>query len=287
MKLAILVNDPLTEQPTAATTVIAHSAAVMGHNVFMIGVGDLTYRSTGPTGAVGYRVPEGGGGSQQALIDALRDPQADKVEISLREMDVLYLRYNPMENLESRPWEYDAGIVFGQAAVREGVIVLRHPYTLAYALNKMYLEQFPAEIRPTTVVTRRYEEVLRFHEAQGGRIVLKPLRGYGGQDVYLVDESAANLKQIVQSIGRGSYVIAQEFLPEATQGDTRLFLFNARPLEVNGRYAAVRRVNETGDFRSNANPAVGGRPHRAEITPRMLEIAETLRPRLLADGIFD
>lgn len=287
MKLAILVNDPLTEQPTAATTVIAHSAAVMGHNVFMIGVGDLTYRSTGPTGAVGYRVPEGGGGSQQALIDALRDPQADKVEISLREMDVLYLRYNPMENLESRPWEYDAGIVFGQAAVRDGVIVLSHPYTLAYALNKMYLEQFPAEIRPTTVVTRRYEEVLRFHEAQGGRIVLKPLRGYGGQDVYLVDESAANLKQIVQSIGRGSYVIAQEFLPEATQGDTRLFLFNARPLEVNGRYAAVRRVNETGDFRSNANPAVGGRPHRAEITPRMLEIAETLRPRLLADGIFD
>jgi glutathione synthase len=31
----------------------------------------------------------------------------------------------------------------------------------------------------------------------------------------------------------------------------------------------------------------GGRPQKAEITPKILEIAETLRPRLLADGIFD
>ncbi len=31
----------------------------------------------------------------------------------------------------------------------------------------------------------------------------------------------------------------------------------------------------------------GGRPEHAEITPRMLEIAEAVRPRLLADGIFD
>jgi glutathione synthase len=52
-----------------------------------------------------------------------------------------------------------------------------------------------------------------------------------------------------------------------------------------GKYAAVKRVNESGDFRSNMS--AGGRPQKAEITPRMLEIAEIVRPRLLADGIFD
>ncbi len=285
MKLAILVNDPRTEVPTAATTVIAHAAASMGHTVYMVGVGDLVYRSEKSSGAIAYRVPEGGGGSQEALIEALRDRDAERVELSLTDLDVLYLRYNPMENLETKPWEADAGIVFGQVAVQEGVIVLSHPYTLSYALNKMYLEQFPAEIRPRTVITRSFEEIVRFHEEQEGRIVVKPLRGYGGQDVFKVDEDAANLKQIVESIARGGYVIAQEFLPEAAEGDTRFFLFNARPLEVDGRYAAIRRVNESGDFRSNAT--AGGRPRKAEVTPRMLEIAEILRPRLLADGIFD
>ena len=33
--------------------------------------------------------------------------------------------------------------------------------------------------------------------------------------------------------------------------------------------------------------SLGARPQKAEITPRMLEIAEMVRPRLLADGIFD
>src|SRR5690606_6474913 len=96
---------------------------------------------------------------------------------------------------------------------------------------------------------------------------------------------AANLRQIVESLAREGYIVAQEYLPDATSGDTRLFLFNARPLQVDGHYAALRRVNENGDFRSNLT--AGGRPRKAEITDRMLEIAEIVRPRLLADGIFD
>lgn len=200
-------------------------------------------------------------------------------------MDVLYLRYNPSEDTGGKPWEYDAGITFGQMAVLRGVIVLSHPFTLSYAVNKMYLEHFPETIRPRTVITRSYDEIRRFHEEQGGKIVLKPLRGYGGQDVYRLDENAANLKQIVESIGRAGYIIAQEYLPAAEEGDTRFFLFNGKPLVVEGKYAAVRRVNETGDFRSNMS--AGGMPQKAEVTAKMLEIAEIVRPRLLADGIFD
>jgi glutathione synthase len=169
--------------------------------------------------------------------------------------------------------------------VLEGTLVLSHPFTLAYATNKMYLEHFPKEVRPVSIITRSYEEVVSFHEAQKGKIVLKPLQGYGGQDVYLVKKGADNLRQIVESLGRSGYFIAQEYLPAAAEGDTRLFLFNARPLVVDGKYAAVRRVSESGDFRSNMS--LGARPHHAEITPRMLEIAEIVRPRLVADGLFD
>ena len=285
MRIAFLVNDPDTEFPTAATTVMVHAAAKMGHTVYLIGIGDLTYYSDGHLRAVSRKVPSGKEMSQADFLKSMQGREAERVEVTTADIDVLYLRYNPAEEEGSRRWEYDAGIVFGQMAVLQGVIVLSHPYTLAYAVNKMYLEQFPAAIRPKTVITRDYEEILRFYEEQKGKIVLKPLLGYGGKDVYLLKKDTTNLKQIVESINRSSYVIAQEYLPAAKDGDIRLFLFNGKPLVVDGKYAALRRVNATGDFRSNLS--AGGKPHKAEITDEILEIAEIVRPRLLADGIFD
>lgn len=285
MKIGFLVNAVDTEHPRAATTHMAHAAASMGHEVHMLGVGELTYDSERGIKAVGVRTPAGGEMEQAEWLARVKDPESERMPVAASDLDVLYLRYNPNENPELRPWEADAGIAFGQAAVLEGTLVLSHPFTLSYAVNKMYLEHFPKEIRPRSIITRSYEEIVRFHEEQQGRIVLKPVGGYGGTDVYLVKEDADNLQQIVESLGRASYIVAQEFLPSASEGDTRLFLFNGKPLIHEGKYAAVKRVNESGDFRSNMS--LGGRPHHAEITPRMLEIAEIVRPRLVADGVFD
>lgn len=285
MRIAFLLNDVDTEHPLAATTVIARAAAVMGHTVYMTGVGDLSYYSDGHLGLLCRTAPEGGAEDQAAFLAAVQGRDAERTAVSSADIDVLYLRYNPLEAMENAPWALDAGMAFGQMAVRQGVIVLSHPYTLPIVVSKLYLEHFPESIRPKVVITRSYDEIVRFHAEQEGRIVLKPLRGYGGKDVFLVDEDADNLHQIVESIARGGYVLAQEYLPEAKDGDTRLFLFNGRPLVVDGKYAALRRVSGSADFRSNMT--AGGKPAKAEVTPRMLEIAETVRPRLLADGIFD
>jgi glutathione synthase len=285
MKIAFLVNDVDTEMPTAATTVLARAAAVLGHDVYMAGVGDLSYHSGGRVAMISRKAPPEGAEDQAAFLAAVQGKEARRVVVTSDDLDVLYLRYNPVEGGEDRMWEQGAGITFGQMAVLQGVIVLSHPHTLPYAIDKMYLEHFPESIRPRTLITRSYDDVVRFHEEQKGKMVLKPLRGYGGKDVFLMKKDAANLKQIVEAITRSGYVIAQEYLPAARDGDTRLFLFNARPLVCDGKVAAVRRVNASGDFRSNMS--AGGKPQKAEITPRMLEIAEIVRPRLLADGIFD
>jgi glutathione synthase len=285
MILGILVNDVDTEVPTAATTVIARAAARAGHDVRMIGVGDVTYRSDGTLVAISRRAPADGAADQEAFLQAVQGKDVERVPVTTDELDVLYLRYNPVEDDGDRRWEGDAGIVLGQMAVLQGVIVLSHPFTLSYAVSKMYLEHLPESIRPRSIITRSHEEIRRFYDEQGGRIVLKPLLGYGGKDVFLLDQDDTNIRQITDSICRSSYVVAQEYLPAAKDGDVRLFLFNGRPLVVDGKYAAVRRVNESGDFRSNMS--VGGKPQKAEITPRILEIAEAVRPRLLADGIFD
>jgi glutathione synthase len=285
MKIGFVVNDVDTEHRSAATTVMAHAAASMGHTVYLMGVGELTYDSDEGIRAVGRLAPPPKKLDQAKWLERVQSAEAERVPIAAADLDVLYLRYNPLENPEVRPWEPDAGIAFGQAAVLQGTLVLSHPFTLSYAISKMYLEHLPQEVRPRTIITRSYDEIVRFHEEQDGMMVLKPLRGYGGQDVYLVKQDAENLRQIVDSLRRSSYIMAQEYLPAAEEGDTRLFLFNGRPLVHEGKYAAIRRVNESGDFRSNMS--LGGRPRRAEITPRMLEIAELVRPRLVADGIFD
>jgi glutathione synthase len=89
---------------------------------------------------------------------------------------------------------------------------------------------------------------------------------------------------MIEAVSRDGYVIAQEYLPDAKDGDVRLFLMNGDPLAVDGRYAAFRRVSKNGDARSNLH--AGGRIQRAVVTDEMLEIAEIVRPKLIADGMF-
>jgi glutathione synthase len=51
-----------------------------------------------------------------------------------------------------------------------------------------------------------------------------------------------------------------------------------------GKYAAFRRVNTSGDARSNMHS--GGESVAAEVTGKMLRIVEIVRPKLVSDGMF-
>lgn len=90
-------------------------------------------------------------------------------------------------------------------------------------------------------------------ENEEADIILKPLRGSGGDRVFLVRrDDAANLNQILDAVARTGYVIAQQYLDAAAEGDIRLFLMNGRPLEVDGCYAAFRRLHTGGDVRATS-----------------------------------
>jgi glutathione synthase len=284
MRILFIVNDVDTELDRAATTVLATAACRRGHDVYALGVRELEYFADGHVGGVARRGPGAEVESQQAYLDAVQAESAEREMVSTGDLDVIWLRYNPAEEVGEHAWAQNAGILFGQVALEHGVVVLNHPYSLSWAISKMYFQQFPEEVRPTSIISRSFERIREFHEEHGRRTVLKPLMGYGGADVFLVGESADNLRQIVESIGRGSYIIAQEYLPAAREGDTRLFLVNGKPLVVDGKYAAVRRVSQKGDFRSNMT--AGARPEAAQIDERMLELAAIAGPKLVKDGIF-
>ena len=89
---------------------------------------------------------------------------------------------------------------------------------------------------------------------------------------------------MVEAVSRDGYVIAQEYLPAAAEGDIRLFLMNGLPMRYKGKYAAFRRVRTGDDMRSNIH--AGGRLRQAEITAEHLKLAEMVRPKLVQDGMF-
>lgn len=285
MKIGLFVNDLSTEHEHYATTCLARAAHARGHDVWYIGVEDFIYDPDERLRAHARTVPSGSYDNNVAFLAALRDSDTLSERIAVSELDVLLLRNNPAEDYADRPWAQSVGVTFGQMAARRGVIVLNEPFHLANALNKLYFQYFPKEVRPVTLITRDRDDVHAFLEEQGGQIVLKPLRGSGGQGVFMVrPEEKANLNQIIEAIGRDGYIVAQEFLPAAAEGDVRLFLMNGLPLEVDGHYAAFQRVSTSEDLRSNIH--AGGEAQPAEVTDRMLEIAEIVRPKLMQDGMF-
>lgn len=284
MKIGFVINDFETEHPRYTTTRIARAALEMGHESWTIPVGNFAADTDDHVWARA-RMPKANKhkDGEHYLKDLLGE-KARRERIRIADLDILMLRNDPADDAD-RVWAQTAGIEFGELALRHGVIVLNDPRTLSSALNKMYFQHFPPAVRPRTLISRSKEEIKAFIKDEGGKAILKPLQGSGGTGVFLVKpEEKANIDQMIEAITRDGYVIAQEYLEAARKGDTRLFLVNGEPLVVDGRYAAFRRVSKKGSARSNLSS--GGTIAKAKITDEILRIAEIVRPKLVADGMF-
>jgi len=284
MRVGFVVNDVRTEEAKYTTTRLAMSALNMGHEAWVMGVGDFDYAPDERIHARARMAPKNRYKSLESYLIDVQGPRATQERITVDDLDVLLLRNDPSTDTGHRGWAQAAGIIFGRAAMRRGVIVLNDPDSLSRAQNKMYFQDFPEEVRPGTLITRERAEIRAFAQ-EHGKIVLKPLQGSGGANVFLVrPDDLANLNQMIDAVSRDGYVIAQEYLPAATEGDTRLFVMNGQPLRYKGKYCAFRRVRKGDDMRSNVH--VGGEIAKAEIDDTALRLAEMVRPKLVTDGMF-
>lgn len=285
MKVGFIVNDVATEEKGYTTTRLGMTAVNQGHEVWVMGVGDLLYNPDETIVAHARSVNGKNYKSNEVYLNELKGPKAKKGRIVIDDLDVVMLRNDPSDDAINRPWAASAGIVFGRMAMGSGTIILNDPNGLAKATNKMYFQGFPEEVRPKTLITRDRNEVRAFAKESGGNVVLKPLQGSGGQGVFLVrQDDLSNLNQIVESLTRDGFIVCQEYLPAAAEGDTRLFVMNGQPLRYKGKYAAFRRIRTGDDMRSNVS--AGGSIAKATIDDTALRIAEIVRPKLVADGMF-
>lgn len=284
MRIGFFVNDIATEQGIYTTTKLAYEAHRRGHTVCYVGVEDFAFGPGGRVVVKATQPPSADFDDADGFLQAVQGSGATRRRMNVTDLDVLLLRNDPAEDQVVRPWAQTIGILFGHAAALRGVLVVNDPSGLSLALNKMYLEHFPQEVRPETLITRDVDEIRGFIHAHEGGTVLKPLQGSGGESVFLVQEGDhPNVNQIVDAVRRYGYVIAQQYIPEAAERDTRLFLVNGRPLEVDGSFCAFSRLADA-DLRTNMS--VGATAEHARVDPEMLELAEMVRPRLVQDGMF-
>lgn len=286
MKIAFILDDVATEDDRYTSMKLAHTMHNSGHEVYLSDVRNLAYYPDGHMGVKVRRAPKKSYKTQQEYVADAKGDKAITEKLMAPDLDVLLIRNDPSAAPANEPWAQLPGVVFGQVATQDGVIVLNDPFTLSDSVNKMYFQQFPEDVRPRALITRDAQEIKDFYKENKEKgIVIKPLQGSGGKGVFMVnEESAPNLNSMIEADLRDGYIIAQEYIPEAAKGDIRLFMVNGEIFECDGKVAAIHRFNESGDARSNI--AAGGSVKKAKITDRIREIAERVRPKLVKDGVF-
>ena len=285
MRIGFFINDIDTEKSGYTTLHLAMTAVNRGHQVWIIGAGDLAYDVDDKirawartTSVIKYK-------TTGTYLKDLKSANNKLERITVDDLDILMLRNDPAHDTVNRAWTKTSGIIFGNVALRSGVIVLNDPTALAGALDKMYIQLLPQHVRPRTLISCSSKEIKEFVKEVGGIAVLKGFQGSSSQAVFLVtQENLANLNQMIEAIVNHGYAVAQEYLPGAERGSIRMFLLNGEPLRYKNKVAAFQWVR-TGDG-MRADIHAPGSTESVELNDLHFQIAEAVRPRLVQDGIF-
>lgn len=285
MKICFVLNKISTEKAGTSVALMT-KAHNMGHEVYAMGVGDFKFQHQGTIFLyTKYVDPSTKMETPKKYLKVLQSNSAKQRTIESTNLDVLFIRNNPTEEGASRHWAEQSGLAFGRMIQQQGVLVLNDANALSYGfIDKLYFEELPQEIKPASLITRKKDDILNFWEKNNKQIVLKPLEGSGGKNVFLIDKHEKNLNQIIETISKDGYVIAQEYLPGVKKGDVRVLLMNGRILTEHGDQAIIRRVCNKGEFRSNFKQ--GATADRSELTEAMQKIVDLTAPKLIKDGLF-
>jgi len=281
MRVCFVVAAVREQQPTFATIHLALAAQRRGHDVRFVSVDDLSFLDDNNVLGMTTRVRTGDYPRPGDFARALASDEAVVEEDTLGTFDVVFLRYNPVREGATHP---SAPLIdFGWRLKLGGTLVINDPEGLRRAGSRMYLADFPSDVRTRTLVSRSRRRLREFVRALDAPAVLKPLAPRGDEHVFYVRRrQISNLNQIITTVTKDGYAVAQEYLPEIEQGEKRLLLLNAEPIRAGDRVAIYRRRPAlVGGGSRDGAPARG----RCDFGPVEARICDILRPKLLADGL--
>jgi len=273
LKLAFVV-DPLEHLKAWKDSSVAmmRAAENHGHDVFAIDAATL-----------GWRKPEAaqtGGVSGEATHLHLRPDDHDWYRETGREwmpltaFDAVIMRKDPPFD-----FEYLTATWLLERAEADGVKVFNSPRALRDHSEKLAIMEF-AHFAPSTMATRNMAQIHHYIDDQRD-VILKPLDGMGGSQIFRVHRNDPNRNVIIETLtqeGQRS-IMAQHYLSEISAGDKRILLIAGKPVPY-----CLARIPKAGETRGNL--AVGGTGVAQDLSPRDREIAETLGPILFKRGLM-
>jgi glutathione synthase len=272
MRLVIAISRTSTLEAYYTTVHIAYEALLAQHPVRIVEPWDFEIDASGRLITRAHAL-DNAPPDRESLVEMLANRRAVRRYVELTPADTLLLRVNPL----------DPGVLaFAQLAQLGGVVVHNDPSTLMLTGHKGYLATLDGVDRPATLVTRSRATAQIFADEQRHGVIIKPARSSGGRGVSLVrrprkQQGFDSAFDAARRLGDG-YVVVQEYLPGASDGEKRLVWLDG---EVIGGYLRGR---APGDFRHNL--ARGGSPQACAITPREHQIVANISPYLVRDGVW-
>lgn len=197
----------------------------------------------------------------------------DRKERALGPDDIAFMRCDP---------PVDDGYVYAtlmlERAAAQGASVINRPSALLSLNEKLAIARFP-DLAPETCVSAR-ADVLREFIDKHGKTVLKPLDGMGGQGIFIASRDDPNRNVIIETVTDSGRVpaMAQEYLPEITDGDKRVLMVHGQPVAW-----MLARIPGQGDFRGNL--ARGGSGEGRPLGESERRIANAVGPVLVEHGV--
>ncbi len=201
-----------------------------------------------------------------------------KVKLPLGGFDAIIMRSNPPLNVTALNF---------LDSVRDDVFIMNDIDGLRIANNKLYTSSFDDphnRFIPKTYVSKTPDYLESVLEASAtDKMIMKPLDGYGGSGVIMVEKQAiasfhSLLEFYISNNDRGNYVILQEYVEGAEQGDVRILMLNGDPI------GAMKRIPASGEVRSNVH--AGGSVVKHSLNKTEKELCKLIGPKLVRDGLY-
>lgn len=199
--------------------------------------------------------------------------------LPLAGFDVIFFRANP---------PLDPIMLNFLDSVKEDVFIVNSLRGMREANNKLYTAAFGdshSNIIPATHVSKNKQYLIdQIRDSKSDKMILKPLNGFGGSGVILIEKSAmGNINSLLDfyisnSDGSSNYVILQDYIEGADQGDVRILLLNGEPV------GAMKRVPGNNDHRSNVS--AGGSVQKHTLTKAEKALCKQIGPKLVNDGLY-
>ena len=192
--------------------------------------------------------------------------------VMLDKYDIILMRQDP---------PFDMGYITAThllETIQHKTLILNNPFYVRNCPEKIFVNKY-LDFMPPTLITRNVGEVIKFRNKHD-QIIIKPLYGNGGANVFYSDGNDRNFGSIIENFLEWSKepFIIQKFIPKVKDGDKRIILIDG---EIAG---AINRIPQDGEIRSNMH--VGGLAAKTEITKQDIKICDAISEDLKNFGLF-